>query len=329
MFAVRLLSILIIGVSALAAEVLTIATFNIKQLGPTKMGRPAVVSELSEIIARYGVVAVQEVKNAEMIVADQLLAAINARGGAVYAMSESPRTGLHASDRTSQEQYVYYYDTAVLTALDAGALYPDESDQFQREPWVTRFETVDGFSFVLISVHTKPDDGGAITIGEISALHDVRLWAQSIYPDEDDFIILGDLNADGDYAEPGELDQHAIRGPDYVWIVPDDADTTVSEGTSEAYDRIIVWSSAEHEHLGDYGVDRQMSGVAVSDHYPVWATFSMHERVAAEEATTGPNSVAITAPGIDALIEQLRVLRREQPDVYREVLERAAESGEE
>ena len=40
---------------------ITIATFNIQNLGPTKAGKPDIIAQLAEIIQQFDVVAVQEV----------------------------------------------------------------------------------------------------------------------------------------------------------------------------------------------------------------------------------------------------------------------------
>ena len=51
-----------------------------------------------------------------------------------------------------------------------------------------------------------------------------RLGRALRYPGEDDFIVLGDVNADCRYASEEQLDGIEISGPDYVWIVPHNAD---------------------------------------------------------------------------------------------------------
>jgi endonuclease/exonuclease/phosphatase family metal-dependent hydrolase len=76
-------------------------------------------------------------------------------------------------------------------------------DSFQREPYLTRLKTkAGGFSFVVIGIHTPPESA----VAEIGALHDVVEWARTVFPNEDDFIALGDFNAGCDYAAPTQLD---------------------------------------------------------------------------------------------------------------------------
>ncbi|MGB0781499.1 MAG: hypothetical protein ACPGQN_06910, partial [Candidatus Poseidoniaceae archaeon] len=76
-----------------------------------------------------------------------------------------------------------------------------------------------------------------------------------------------------------ELNQLAIRSPEYLWVVPDSADTTFSENTHCAYDRIVLTSDIEDRFFGRWGVDRNMSDSDVSDHFPVWFDLDIAEDV--------------------------------------------------
>ena len=252
---------------ALSDDTIRIATFNIQVFGKTKRDKPEVMAVLVDTVRAYDLVAVQELKDASGQIGGAFLAAINGEG-AGYAMLESPRTGATAST-SATEQYAFYYDTATVMALGEGALYPDSEDAFVREPWVARFQVRGGrFSFVLVTVHTRPES--AVT--EVGALHSAVQWARERHPEEDDFIVLGDFNAACDYASPGDLDALAIRGADYNWIVPDDADTNLAARAC-AYDRLVTTEGALGDFTGHWGVDRRFDQREVSDHFPVWAEF--------------------------------------------------------
>ena len=96
------------------SEVARIATFNIKVFGETKMGKPDVVSVLVETVLRYDLVAVQEIKDIDQTVPYDFLEAINNQSETEWAMMLSPRSGLQEDDRSSQEQYAFYYNTCLL-----------------------------------------------------------------------------------------------------------------------------------------------------------------------------------------------------------------------
>ena len=253
----------------IAGSNIKIATFNIQIFGKTKAGKPDIMSELASIIRKYDIVAIQEIKNKEGSVPTQFLTEINGDGSA-YTLVVSERSGLQPDDESSQEQYAYYLNTETIHVIDDAGLFDDSgSDQFNREPYVARFGVNDGnFTFALITVHTKPE----LAVEETKALDDVFDWAQDQFPDEDDFIALGDFNASCDFASPSDFVGSPIRD-DYIWIIPDGADTNVSATRECAYDRIVITEDADEDYADNFGVDTSLSSNAVSDHFPVWAEF--------------------------------------------------------
>jgi deoxyribonuclease-1-like protein len=137
------------------------------------------------------------------------------------------------------------------------------------------FEALNGnFDATFITIHTDPDEATE----EINGLGAVVAYAQGSYPDEQDFIVMGDLNADGSYFD--EDGTSTLSGSEYYWVIDDGVDTT-TKSTDYTYDRIIVTDSAVSNLSGDSGVFRfdieyELSGdetVAVSDHYPVYAEY--------------------------------------------------------
>jgi endonuclease/exonuclease/phosphatase family metal-dependent hydrolase len=252
---------------------LKLATFNIRDFGQTKLGRPDVMAALVQIVRSYPFVAVQEISDIEQEVPYAFLNQLNAEDDR-FAMLLSPRSGQQPDDVTYQEQYAFYYDTQVLEASGDGLLFDDTSDDFfVREPYAARFVAAGGFSFVAITFHAQPDT----SVQEMEHLHDVVVWAKGAFPEEDDFIILGDLNADCSYASPAELDSLTLRGGEYQWLVPDDADTTLAASEC-AYDRFVMTAATSTNAVGTWGVDRVFTDTRVSDHFPVWAEFWSDER---------------------------------------------------
>jgi len=153
---------------------------------------------------------------------------------------------------------------------------PSDTDPIHREPYISSFRAIDGtfdatFDATLIVIHTDPDEATA----EINGLSAVVEYAQGSYPDEQDFIVMGDLNADGSYFD--EDGASSMSGSEYYWVIGGGVDTT-TKSTDYTYDRIIITDSAVSDYTGDSGVYRfdiqyGLSGdetVAVSDHYPVY-----------------------------------------------------------
>tara|TARA_B100001769_G_C21856887_1_gene464261 strand:- start:323 stop:739 length:417 start_codon:yes stop_codon:yes gene_type:complete len=122
-----------------------------------------------------------------------------------------------------------------------------------------------GTDIIFVNIHTKP----TLAVEEMRALGDVLSWAQSNYSVDDDYVILGDLNADCSYASYSEIVNLEINSDDYNWIIPDNADTTVGDSRC-AYDRIITSSDLDGRLTGEWGVHQEISGSSISDHKPVW-----------------------------------------------------------
>lgn len=251
-------------------DVARIATFNIKVFGETKMGKAEVVAELVEIVHRFDMVVVQEIKDIDSTVPYDFLDAINQYGNETYAMVLSERSGLQEDDSGSQEQYAFYYRESVFVPIESWLHNDSADDSFQREPFIANFGMMNlnntiTENMTFITVHTKP----AEAVNETSALHDVvETYLEN--RTQEHIILLGDFNADCSYASTYELNQLSLRQPQYLWVVPDSADTAYSSSSHCAYDRVVMTGDIDGRFFGRWGVDRDMSGSNVSDNYPVW-----------------------------------------------------------
>ncbi|GHU03180.1 deoxyribonuclease [Spirochaetia bacterium] len=251
------------------AEAITIASFNIQIFGVSKMSKPAVVSILTDIVSRYDLAAVQEVRSVSEEPVLSFMALLPPR----YSYVLGPREGRSSS----KEQFWIIYDTEKLTLLDS-VTWPDPDDIYERNPLGVYFKTAGDFDFILIDNHVKPSD----TVPEISALPDVAAYFQTLWHD-DDVLIVGDLNADGSYYDERLLIE-VFPETGYTIIITNEYDTTTA-ASSNTYDRIIITKSAEDYYTGNFGVlrydelfDFEALGLEpknVSDHFPVWAEFSV------------------------------------------------------
>ena len=256
---------------------LRIATFNIQVFGESKRSKTEVMDVLAKTARNFDIIAVQEFRDDTETTLPIYLGRINSLPGPAYAATSSPRLGR----TSSKENYAFIYNTATVR-LVSGSNYtfadPPEgtaTDLFQREPFIARFESAGNaaFDFALITIHTEPDG----TPQELSYLPLALESARSLYGDEADFIMLGDMNADCSYLSAAEAASLALRNSSFLWVVPDDADTTV-KSTDCAYDRIILAGTAKEHYGGMWGIFRfdeeyslnQSEAEDVSDHYPVW-----------------------------------------------------------
>jgi endonuclease/exonuclease/phosphatase family metal-dependent hydrolase len=257
-------------------KTITICTFNIQNFGKTKLNDPVRIKVLAGIIRKYDIVAVQEISDVTNTLCREFVNKINDNGQFHYEYLCSESTGKQPDDKSSREQYAFFYNAGRVTPSGEPALYNDSlHDYFAREPYTARFKTKTGkFTFVLVTVHTAPDEA----VKEIGSLDEVVKWARTRYASETKIIVMGDFNASCSYAKPAELDQLSIRGSNYFWVVPDSANTNLSEKTDCAYDRFVLTLPAKSFYTGHWGIDHSFTTKDISDHWPVWAEFKVTKK---------------------------------------------------
>lgn len=265
-------------------EVLRIASYNIQVFGESKLADVKTTAVLAQIIRKFDVVAVQEVRAKDANFINRFLQQVNA-AGIPYDVVIGPRLG-----RTdSKEQYAYFYDTTRVE-LDRVSVYTvkDPDDLLHREPLVAGFRARgappgEAFTFTLIDIHTDPDE----TARELDALDDVYRAVGNDGRGEDDVILLGDLNVD-------EAHLRQLGTVPYIAYVVSGVPTN-THGT-KTYDNILFDRRATTEFLGRGGVLDVMrefnltldDALKVSDHLPIWAEFSVYEGGRPGEVATRP-----------------------------------------
>jgi endonuclease/exonuclease/phosphatase family metal-dependent hydrolase len=256
-----------------------IASFNIHDFGPTKAGKTEVMLTLAYIVRQFDVVAIQEISSQDQQLIPQFVAQINqpmraGEAGRQYDFIIGPRVG----NSIAKEQFAYLFDAArILCDKTNDYTIGDPDNLISREPYVARFATRappdSAFTFTLINVHTDPD----VVPAELDALAEVYRVVRRAGVDEDDVIMLGDFNADD--MNLGRLGQ--IPG---IWPLIRGVFTNTRQ--NKLYDNIIIHQPSTTEvgyNSGVYDIVRNLNmttqqAEAVSDHFPVWAEFSVYER---------------------------------------------------
>lgn len=245
-----------------------VASFNIQNLGKTKMSKAPVRKYLAEVVREFDVVAVQEVSDVTEKAPKALLDEINKKGS-LYSLLLSPRSGQQADDKSSQEQYAFYYNTDRVEVVGNASLYNDsKNNYFKREPYSARFKIKStDLTFTVTQIHTQPE----LAVQEIDALIHVYNGLKKRF-DTGNHIIVGDFNAGCSYATPDDLRGLKIRtSRELVWIIGDDEDTNLAEKPC-AYDRIIITKTLQSQHH-QWGIANWFTDKAISDHWPVWISF--------------------------------------------------------
>ena len=256
-----------------------IGSFNIQVFGTAKEKKQGVMEVIATVTRAFDVLAIQEIRTQDDHFLDHFMQLVNSKG-ARYSYVIGPRLGRSSS----KEQYAFIFDTTRIEVRPGSvATMGDADDLLHREPLIAHFRVrgippSEAFSFWLVNVHTDPDE----VAEEVDVLADVFEVMQQ--QGEDDVIMLGDLNASEHQLGPlGRLPgiQYAIAG------IP-----TNTRGT-KTYDNLLFDSRRSVEYTAQSGVWNLMSSFAltqdqaleVSDHFPVWASFSIYEGGRSQIAT--------------------------------------------
>lgn len=266
-------------------ETVSIASFNIQVFGQSKLGKPRAMEILAEIVRKFDVVAIQEIRSSSQDVMPRFIELINSTGR-TYDYIIGERIG----NSVSKEQYAYVFDLQTIE-VDRRYVYTvqDPDNLLHREPLVGWFrargpESDESFTFTLVNVHTDPD----IVEIEMSVMDDIYRVVRDDGRNEDDVIILGDFNAD---------DQHFSELADVPGITWALSGIKTNTRQTKQYDNLIFHSRATSEFVGRAGVVDFMrefdltldQALEVSDHLPVWAEFSIYEGGLPARVATGPS----------------------------------------
>ena len=247
-----------------------VAAFNIQVFGRSKASKPEVMSVIRDIILRYDLTLVQEIRDSSNQSVKDLMDLLNSQGSK-YQLDLSPALG-----RTrSTEKYAYIYNPQKF-ALVSSWVGADKYDVYEREPYFAVWEELDsGLRFMTVGIHLKPDD----VESELEALRKSTLYySQQMAVDA--VLVMGDLNADCRYFTP-EDDFSLDFYSSYDSHIHNWEDTTVSK-TDCAYDRLLS-SPQLTQYTHNAGVFRFDSyyglsydfAKSVSDHYPVELNLSI------------------------------------------------------
>ncbi|MDZ4659859.1 MAG: endonuclease/exonuclease/phosphatase family protein [Bythopirellula sp.] len=259
-----------------SGPVIRIAAFNIQAFGNTKAAKQYVMVRLADIIRKFDIVAIQEIRSQNEYLIPNFVQLIN-QPGRRYDHVIGERLGRS----NNKEQYVYIFDTERI-AIDPLSVYTisDPDDLMHREPLVATFMTTgvdpdEAFTFTLVNVHTEPNQPDLNR--ELDGLAEVYRVVRRSARQEDDVILLGDFNVD---------DRHLQRLGQLPGIFPLIAGVATNTRQDQQFDNIIIHQSSTTEYAGRSGVFDVMrnynlneaQALEISDHFPVWAEFSVYER---------------------------------------------------
>lgn len=245
-------------------ENLKIASFNVQVFGKSKISKIEVKETLIKIISRYDIIFIQEIRDNSEIAIKKLIDELNKSSNEKYNYIISERLG----NSNSKEQYAFIYKIDKIKIVDA--IQYAEYNDFERPPFGIKIEYKKSI-LALVGIHIDPDK----VKKEIDNLNESISTFERKFSTKN-IVIFGDMNAGCKYISPYELKYSNLkRNNDYIWLIDNDIDTTVSN-TNCAYDRVIInkelsknIESAQVFHFDQEFDLSQDDAKKVSDHYPV------------------------------------------------------------
>lgn len=250
---------------------------------------------ISEIIKRFDVIAIQEVKANIRALRDTLKVL-----GEDWAMI---LTDVNEGDVGNGERMAYIFDTRRLhlSGLAGELVVPQKwsrklsanvlDEQFVRSPYAVSFKTNDQ-TFILVTLHIFYGKKSSDRLKELKGIAQwLSNWATDINAYHHNLIVLGDFNIEkrGDLLDTTFLSEG-------LFVPPELQNRTVTRSifdTTKYYDQIAWFNGAgkqpklslnfinggNYDFVGKTLVNRKVSkrslSYLISDHYPLWAEFSL------------------------------------------------------
>lgn len=248
---------------------------------------------IAEILSRFDVIAVQEVKGNLRALRDTLKLL-----GDNWSMI---LTDTNSSASGNDERMAYLFDTrrVKMSGLAGEIVIPNEwvkdpeeviREQFVRSPYAVSFRSGDK-TFILVTVHIIYGKSSKDRIREVKGIAKwLNNWASDVNSYDQNLIVLGDFNID----ERGDLlDKTFLSEGLYVPEELQSLSRSIFDET-KYYDQIAWFNTADKKRpklslefmgAGNYdfvptamnncNLTKQKLSFMISDHYPLWANFKI------------------------------------------------------
>ena len=252
---------------------LTIASFHITDFDVNKSTNVKVMDLLARVIRNFDVVAIQGVQSRDNTFIPHFLSLVNG-DGSQYEFELGPRVGRN----TNKQQFAIFFDSQT-TEIDRQATYTvaDPHDRILHEPLVALFRartsnSDNAFTFKLVNVYLDPVNASE----ELATLRDVYSVVLDDSDQEDDVVLLGNFSADTERL----IDWGHASG-----IEPAVQHHSAGSVAAPYTDNLCLLKGATREFNGKTGVTDIVrlfnltteEAAIISDHFPVWAEFSVFE----------------------------------------------------
>ena len=252
---------------------LKLASWNIRIMS-NKSRTDAELMKIARTLADYDFIAIVELRDEAVLKRTQK---ILSQMGKTYQYQLSPAVG-----RGVKERYAFLYKKDLVSVVRQGELYPDAADgkdDFSRDPYWATFRAGE-FDFSVIAVHVIWGKRVGPRKAEVKALADVYKYVQAANGAEEDVLLVGDFNRN---PTDKEAYSRIMTIPSMTRLFQFPQKSHIKD--SSLYDNIFFQKDSVKEYLNRSGIDKfdetdfgnndKAASLAVSDHRPVWAVFSI------------------------------------------------------
>ncbi|MBI1259618.1 MAG: hypothetical protein GC204_19290 [Chloroflexi bacterium] len=268
------------------------------------------LATIAEVIRRFDVVAVQEVKRNTLALRTLLNDFLGPNWGVVLS-------DVSAGDKGNDERLAFLYDKRRVVpsglvgeivlppklqdAEDGGEQVLVPAEQFDRTPYIVGFQAANE-RFALLTVHIRYGNVEADRVDEIRNLaryvaEEIRDRARFAGAEETNLILLGDFNIN-DRTEDNILFQELLKVG--LWVPEAIREVKTTYGTDAKHYDQIAWFRDDLNLLGgvqagttDFThavfpeITLEQMSYRISDHFPLWVEFLTDRSVEAMALTLG------------------------------------------
>uniref|UniRef100_A0A3Q3EK47 Deoxyribonuclease-1-like 1 n=1 Tax=Labrus bergylta TaxID=56723 RepID=A0A3Q3EK47_9LABR len=209
-----------------------ICAYTLQRFNSEKASDSRLMHTLTRIVSRCDITLLQEVMDPDGKAIRSLLASLNRYEDYNYKVVSSKSLGTSANN---MQQYVFIYRTDTVSVL--GEHQYKKTQSFTREPFAVHFQSQRTAikEFILVPLHSEPTRA----VQEIDRLYDVFVEVSKKWKNTN-VMFLGGFYASCAYMNRQDRKKIRLLQTKFSWLIADRVDTTVTDMTSCAYDRIVV-----------------------------------------------------------------------------------------
>ncbi|MDX8335491.1 endonuclease/exonuclease/phosphatase family protein [Cetobacterium sp. C33] len=241
-----------------------IGSFNTLRLGKNQKD----YEHLARSIEAFDIVGLVEVMNKSGLY--KLLSEVQKISNSKWGYEISPYP---VGTDEYKEYYAFLYKKDKVKFIKSEGFYPDEKDEFIREPYGATFK-INNFDFTFVLIHSIYGKKVSQRQYEASKIIDVYNYFQNLDPNESDILIGGDFNLPANDSSFENLLSHK---DEIIYSLDPSIKTTIgTKGFANSYDNIFLSKKYTQEFKGNSGAlditrnDFIKTRKEVSDHLPIF-----------------------------------------------------------